>query len=49
MNDLELFLPCAAGVEPWLADEAQRITGLGPSQVLATRTGVQVRDRKSVV
>ncbi len=43
MNDLELFLPCAAGVEPWLADEAQRITGLGPSQVLATRTGVQVR------
>ena len=27
MNTLPLFLPCAAGVESWLADEVQRITG----------------------
>ncbi len=29
MNQLSLFLPCAAGVEDFLAAEAQRITGLG--------------------
>ncbi|MEY4979198.1 MAG: hypothetical protein RLZZ352_1468 [Pseudomonadota bacterium] len=28
MNQLKLFLPCAAGVEDFLADEVQRITGL---------------------
>ncbi len=27
MNQLKLFLPCAAGVEDYLADEVQRITG----------------------
>ena len=27
MNQLKLFLPCAAGVEDFLADEVQRITG----------------------
>ena len=31
MNQLQLFLPCAAGVEDMLADEVQRITGIAPS------------------
>lgn len=28
MNSLQLFLPCAAGVEDFLAAEVQRITGI---------------------
>lgn len=35
-----LFLPCAGGVEPWLADEAARITG---TRAEAGRGGVWVR------
>ncbi|GAB4405585.1 MAG: class I SAM-dependent RNA methyltransferase [Rhodoferax sp.] len=43
MESYDLFLPCAAGVEPYLAAEVQRITGLGPVHVRAQRAGVAVR------
>jgi putative N6-adenine-specific DNA methylase len=43
MNQLQLFLPCAAGVEDYLAAEAQRITGLPVSEVLRQRGGVALR------
>ena len=39
MNQLQLFLPCAAGVETLLATEVQRITGNAPK---AWRAGVQL-------
>ncbi len=42
MNDLRLFLPCAAGVEDLLALEVQRVLGLQPEQMLASRGGVQL-------
>ncbi|MCC2632468.1 MAG: class SAM-dependent methyltransferase [Ramlibacter sp.] len=40
MNTIPLFLPCAAGVEAWLADEVQRITGTAPETL---RGGVRLR------
>ena len=40
MNQLQLFLPCAAGVENLLATEVQRITGI---QGKAWRAGVQLQ------
>ena len=40
MNQLQLFLPCAAGVEALLAAEVQRITGTAPK---AWRAGVQLQ------
>ena len=40
MNQLELFLPCAAGVEDYLAAEVQRITGLTGADVMKQRGGV---------
>ena len=40
MNQLQLFLPCAAGVEALLAVEVQRITGTAPK---AWRAGVQLQ------
>jgi putative N6-adenine-specific DNA methylase len=43
VNALHLFLPCAAGVEAWLADEVCRITGLPVSAVRSGRGGVQVQ------
>lgn len=42
MNDLPLFLPCAAGVEPWLADEVARVGGSGARDVQAARGGVRL-------
>ena len=42
MNQLQLFLPCAAGVEDYLAAEAQRITGLPDASVYKRRGGVQL-------
>ena len=39
MNQLQLFLPCAAGVEALLATEVQQITGTAPK---AWRAGVQL-------
>ena len=39
MNQLQLFLPCAAGVEALLATEVQHITGTAPK---AWRAGVQL-------
>ncbi|OJX34083.1 MAG: RNA methyltransferase [Burkholderiales bacterium 68-12] len=43
MNHLHLFLPCAAGVEGYLADEAHRITGLAGQDLLTGRGGVLLR------
>ncbi len=40
MNQLPLFLPCAAGVEDYLAAEAARITGQALEQVQKWRAGV---------
>ncbi|MDF1486107.1 THUMP domain-containing protein [Ramlibacter sp. H39-3-26] len=40
MNQLQLFLPCAAGVEDYLADEAHAITGLAGGDLLVGRGGV---------
>jgi len=43
MSDLRLFLPCAAGVEDFLAHEVHRLTGLQGDDLLVGRAGVQVR------
>ncbi|MET0311598.1 MAG: THUMP domain-containing protein [Burkholderiaceae bacterium] len=43
MNQLQLFLPCAAGVEGFLADEVHRLTGLQGEDLLTARGGVQLR------
>ena len=43
MNALHLFLPCAAGVEGYLADEVAAITALPPGQIQALRAGVLVQ------
>ncbi len=43
MNELQLFLPCAAGVEDFLAAEVLRITGLPLEGVLRQRGGVALR------
>ena len=43
MNQLQLFLPCAAGVEGFLADEVHRLTGLAGDDLLTGRGGVMVR------
>ncbi|MCX8520840.1 MAG: THUMP domain-containing protein, partial [Rhodoferax sp.] len=43
MNQLQLFLPCAAGVEDYLALEVLRVTGLPPGCVGRQRGGVVVR------
>ena len=43
MNQIQLFLPCAAGVEDYLAPEVQRITGLTGDSVQKQRGGVAVR------
>jgi putative N6-adenine-specific DNA methylase len=43
MNQLQLFLPCAAGVEDYLAPEILQITGLPPGCISKQRGGVAVR------
>ncbi len=43
MNALQLFLPCAAGVEDLLADEVHRLTGLAGNDLLVGRGGVVVQ------
>ena len=43
MNQLQLFLPCAAGVEGLLADEVHAITGLQGDDLLTGRGGVLLR------
>ena len=43
MNSLQLFLPCAAGVEGFLADEVHGITGLTGNDLMTGRGGVMVR------
>ena len=42
MNQFQLFLPCAAGVEEYLLPEVQHITGLGDQAVQKRRGGVAV-------
>lgn len=43
MNPLQLFLPCAAGVEGFLADEVHAITGYSGHDLMVGRGGVLVR------
>ncbi|MBW7833854.1 MAG: class I SAM-dependent RNA methyltransferase [Simplicispira suum] len=43
MNQLQLFLPCAAGVEGFLADEVHQITGLTGNDLLVGRGGVLLK------
>ncbi|WCM93584.1 THUMP domain-containing class I SAM-dependent RNA methyltransferase [Paracidovorax anthurii] len=43
MNSLQLFLPCAAGVEGFLADEVHGLTGLTGHDLLTGRGGVLAR------
>jgi putative N6-adenine-specific DNA methylase len=43
VNSLQLFLPCAAGVEGFLADEVHGITGLTGNDLMTGRGGVMVR------
>ena len=43
MNQLTLFLPCAAGVEPWLHTEVCTITGLPADAVRTHRAGVTLQ------
>jgi putative N6-adenine-specific DNA methylase len=40
VNALQIFLPCAAGVEDLLADEVHRLTGLQGQDLLVARGGV---------
>ena len=42
MNQLQLFLPCAAGVEGFLAEEVHHITGLSGHDLLTGRGGVML-------
>jgi len=42
-HSLQLFLPCAAGVEGFLADEVHRLTGLAGDDLLVGRGGVLLR------
>ena len=43
MNALNLFVPCAAGVEAYLAAEVAQITGLPSSAMQTLRGGVQLQ------
>ena len=43
MNALNLFVPCAAGVEAYLAGEVAHITGLPPTAMQTLRGGVQLQ------
>ncbi len=43
MSELQLFLPCAAGVEVYLAPEVLSITGVDPHLVQIQRGGVAVK------
>jgi putative N6-adenine-specific DNA methylase len=43
MNQLQLFLPCAAGVEDFLAEEVHALTGLQGQDLLVLRGGVLAR------
>ncbi len=43
MNQLQIFLPCAAGVEGFLADEVHQLTGLTGHDLLTGRGGVLLR------
>jgi len=43
VNDLSLFLPCAAGVEDFLAQEVHALTGRVGQDLVAMRGGVRVQ------
>ncbi len=49
MTTLHLFLPCAGGVEDFLADEVHGLTGLAGDDLLTLRGGVRVRGDWAVV
>jgi len=49
MTTLHLFLPCAGGVEGFLADEVHGLTGLAGDDLLTLRGGVRVRGDWAVV
>ena len=40
MTPLSLFLPCAAGVESYLAQEVERLTGVPQAAMQTSRGGV---------
>jgi putative N6-adenine-specific DNA methylase len=42
VRELQLFLPCAGGVEAFLADEVARIAGSGARDIRTARGGVQL-------
>jgi putative N6-adenine-specific DNA methylase len=42
VNQLQLFLPCAGGVEAFLGQEVQRITGVAERDVQTVRGGVRL-------
>ena len=42
MNALTLFLPCAAGVESFLAEEIARVTGVPQADMRTSRGGVEL-------
>jgi putative N6-adenine-specific DNA methylase len=43
MNQLQIFMPCAAGVEEYLAAEVHALTGLMGQDLLIRRAGVMAR------
>jgi hypothetical protein len=52
VNQLQLFLPCAAGVEELLADEVHHLTGLqgpGPADTPRRRAGARVLARRDAL
>jgi len=49
LRDLPLFLPCAGGVEAYLADEVARICGSDARDLRTARGGVQLLAQWSVV
>jgi hypothetical protein len=49
LNQLQLFLPCAAGVEDYLAPEILQITGLPPGCITKQRGGVAARTSEELL
>ena len=45
MNQLQIFLPCAAGVEDYLCGEVQTITDLPAQSIQRWRGGVMLQGR----
>ncbi|MEW6695409.1 Ribosomal RNA large subunit methyltransferase L [Tepidimonas thermarum] len=43
MSSFDLYLPCAGGTAPFLADEVTRLSGLAPAALTVGRSGVGLR------